>query len=373
MPSEPEKLRIAYVVPALRVRGETVYAGYLASRMSARGHAVLVICPDVRICPVSLGENVTLRHVSGLDRMGTAFFAARRAASFTREFAPDLIHGIGLRALPAVRALSRTLRCSAVLTATDFCTGRTSHTLAGQRVAAVIALSEAIRENLVNVGGVAKERIQLIRGGVEVRKDAPGVPTASGDVRVVGTVGDLDRSKGIEFFVRAARKVVDAGYGAQFLILGSGPDERRLRRLRRELDLLERLVMAPLPTGYSGIFSAIDIFVLPSVRQAFGFTMLEAMARGKAVIASGTGGVYDVLREGETGLVVRPGDADQLASRIMELLDDPGRASALGGAAARDVSDRFNLTDMIERTEALYSACVCGAPLVSATPLPPGV
>jgi glycosyltransferase involved in cell wall biosynthesis len=87
--------------------------------------------------------------------------------------------------------------------------------------------------------------------------------------------------------------------------------------------------------------------------------MLEAMARARPVIATGVGGVYSAIRDNETGLVVPPSESGRLAERILELLDDPLRARAIGEAGRRLVREEFGVGRMVERTAELYRA-VCG-------------
>ena len=97
-----------------------------------------------------------------------------------------------------------------------------------------------------------------------------------------------------------------------------------------------------------------DIFCLPSLQQGLGTIMLEAMSLGRPVIASAVGGVYSVVRDNETGLVVPPRDSGALARRILELLDAPVHARAIGTAARQAVSEEFGVERMVERTAALY-------------------
>ena len=94
--------------------------------------------------------------------------------------------------------------------------------------------------------------------------------------------------------------------------------------------------------------------VVPSLGEGFGMVALEAMERARPVIAASIGGLEDLVRDGETGLLVRPGDADSLAAAMLELAADPARAAAMGREARRRAIERFPELRCTERTEEVY-------------------
>ncbi len=176
----------------------------------------------------------------------------------------------------------------------------------------------------------------MIHAGVEIPSDADLTPVLSpGRVPVVGTAGPLEALKGLPFFLGAAQRVLAENPQVQFLIAGAGPEEQNLRRLARELKIVEAVTFVPKLYDFSTALEAIDIFCLPSLRQGLGTIMLEAMGRGIPVIASGVGGVFSVVSDNETGLVVPPSNSARLAERILELLSDPLRARTLGSNGRR--------------------------------------
>jgi glycosyltransferase involved in cell wall biosynthesis len=97
-----------------------------------------------------------------------------------------------------------------------------------------------------------------------------------------------------------------------------------------------------------------DVFCLPSLRQGLGTIMLEAMALGRPVIATGVDGVYSVVRDNETGLVVPPSNSGRLAQRILELLRDPFRARRIADNARQMVLRDFNVDRMVRETAEVY-------------------
>ena len=164
----------------------------------------------------------------------------------------------------------------------------------------------------------------------------------------------MEAAKGHVFFLGAAQRVAAVHPEVEFLIAGAGPEEDNLRRLARELGLNRNLTFASNLYDFSSALAAMDIFCLPSLRQSMGTIMLEAMALGRPVIATGVGGIYGVVRNNETGFVVPPSDSVVFAERILELLNDPVRARAIGEAGRVLVREEFGVERMVAETAALY-------------------
>jgi glycosyltransferase involved in cell wall biosynthesis len=170
--------------------------------------------------------------------------------------------------------------------------------------------------------------------------------------------GPLESIKGLPFFLGAAKRVLAVRPDVEFLVCGAGPEETNLRQLSKDLEIAGQVAFVPNVADFSESLAAMDIFCLPSLQQGLGTIMLEAMAHGKPVIASGVGGVFSVIRDNETGLVVPPSNSEQLAERILELLNDPVRARAIGEAGRRMVHENFSSDDMVTETAAVYREAV---------------
>ena len=104
----------------------------------------------------------------------------------------------------------------------------------------------------------------------------------------------------------------------------------------------------------AGYLEAIDIFCLPSLQQGLGVLMLEAMALGRPVIASGVGGVMTVIDDNMNGLIVPPSDSRSLGDRIIELLKDRDKARRIAAAGQQMVRDRFNENRMLDEVMQVY-------------------
>ena len=169
-------------------------------------------------------------------------------------------------------------------------------------------------------------------------------------------VANVQHPKGYDFFIRAARRVIQAMPDVRFIAVGEfDPGMPEITtKLIQELNLENHFFFLGFREDVPEILSELDVFVLSSVSEGLPLAMLEAMAAGKAVVATRSGGVQEVIEDGRTGLLVPPGDADALAATILEVLRDPQRAAALGGSACAAVTGKFSFANMISDYERLY-------------------
>jgi glycosyltransferase involved in cell wall biosynthesis len=173
-------------------------------------------------------------------------------------------------------------------------------------------------------------------------------------------VGRLVPRKGVDVLLRAlARPVMNE---TRLTIVGDGGERQRLELLATSLEMTSRVSFAGLAPAadLDAHFRRCDALVLPAVHdplsgtEGLGVVLIEALAYGKPVVASDIGGIPDVVRHGETGLLVPPGDGDALAAALRSLADYPARARAFGEAGRLDVADRFSWDRIASRLATLY-------------------
>ena len=212
--------------------------------------------------------------------------------------------------------------------------------------ATFIAVGEHVRDGLVDVG-VARERIHVVPNGVPPAQ----APTASGDPVSVGVLARLDPGKNVDVFIAAATQV-SAATPVRFVVGGtSGPFGDHERALRQQAaDAGVEIV--PVDDGES-FLAGLDVVVIPSSYEGSPLVLLEAMALGRAVIASDIPGIREALEPDQAGVLVVPRDASALAAAIQALVDDPARRIEVGTRARQVASTRFTLAAMLERTLAV--------------------
>ena len=184
-----------------------------------------------------------------------------------------------------------------------------------------------------------------------------GVPADSFAVALIGRISDW---KGQDVLARALAEPALASIGAVGLVAGDalpGADQtaRRLDRLATELAVEDRLLRLGFREDIDAVLGAADAVVVPSTRpEPLGLVALEGSAAGLPVVASGHGGVAEVVRDFETGRLVPPGDAGALAASLRALADDPDTRARMGRAGRQDVAERFGLARMLDELQAVY-------------------
>jgi glycosyltransferase involved in cell wall biosynthesis len=172
---------------------------------------------------------------------------------------------------------------------------------------------------------------------------------------LVGHVGALDdKTKGQTHIIQAARRLRERCPDARVLLIGGGADEARLQAAAADLDNLEFTGFVDHVGDY---LSVLDVLILPSNIEGIGGILLDAMQFGLPVVASRVGGLPEIVRDGDNGLLVDPASPDQLVAAIARLHDSPELRAAMGERGREFVSD-FTPAKMAERYLRLYeSAC----------------
>jgi glycosyltransferase involved in cell wall biosynthesis len=224
-----------------------------------------------------------------------------------------------------------------------------------------VSLNEDIRESLLGYG-VPSERIRAIPNGVPVpaaqtetlRAEARvslGLPNR-GDVLI--SVGNLHPKKNHALLIDALGRLASAGTRPTLLILGDGPSKSSLEHQAAELRVSDQVRFLGSRDDVWSCLYAADVFVLTSLHEGISNALLEAMAIGLAVVVTDVPGNHTVVDDGQNGLLVGNGDAQQLAEGIKSLLAEKERARALGAAARRTILDEYDIRLVAARYRELY-------------------
>ena len=222
------------------------------------------------------------------------------------------------------------------------------------RVEGVAGVSEYVRDRLSRRFRFARHKVRTIYNGVDLARFAPqaevfdlagdaqavAAASAPAPIRVV-TVAHLIPHKGVDHLVRA---VALSQVRPSLTVVGDGPQLEALRALARELGVSDRINFAGLRDDVNALLSGCDVFVHPAVwEEAFGLTIAEAMAAGRAVVASRTGGIPELVEDGVSGLLVPPADPAALAKALDLLGSRPDLRRKLGASARERAKQRFSL------------------------------
>jgi glycosyltransferase involved in cell wall biosynthesis len=216
---------------------------------------------------------------------------------------------------------------------------------------AVVANSRAAADLLI-AEGVSRSKVIVIPNGLDVQAFAPRVARAH--LRRIVIVADLRDRKGHDVLIDAMPTVIAGRPDAELLIVGDGPLRGALEQRAQQRDITASARFLGHRDDVPAILADADVFALPSYSEAFPNAVLEAMAAGLPLIVTGVGGIPELVEHAHSGLLVPPGSPDALAAALLQLLNDPAEAAALGAAARRAVESRFSFDRMVEEFEALY-------------------
>lgn len=229
-----------------------------------------------------------------------------------------------------------------------------------RQVTCFIAASQAIAD-VLRSDGVAPSRIVVVHDGIDVDRV---MHTPAGDIHaeywfpkgapVLVNVGALVNHKGQKFLIDAMARVRAQVPDAQLVIFGEGDLRASLAQQVRELRLEKHVVLAGFRDDVLALTKSADLFVMSSITEGLGSTILDAMAMGLAVVGTRAGGIIEAVDDGVTGVLVPPGRADALADAIVTLLRDTSRRSRMGAAGRQRVRDQFGVERLVERTIDAY-------------------
>lgn len=214
----------------------------------------------------------------------------------------------------------------------------------------IIGVSE-VPSNILTRSRVASNKIATIPNGVDVERFDLAAPSlrkefAPDDAVLVGFVGRLVPDKGGEILLCAAQQVLAVRPTIKFVFVGEGPSRKRWEALARQLDIEKQVVFVGARRDMPGVYSSLDVVVLPSFIESAPMCLLEAMATGKPVIATRVGAVPQLLTSDQIGFLVEPGDVDALSAAILRVLEDHELALRLGKNGRQHVIQKFSVETM---------------------------
>jgi len=225
-------------------------------------------------------------------------------------------------------------------------------------VDAVLVNSRAAAAELVERFSVPRSKLVLVGSGTDLPAIDSAEPNRSVvdelglDGRpVVGIVAKLSAVKGHEQFIRAAALLARERDD----MVGDGPRRQELERIVADLGLTGRVHFLGVRTDVLSLLKIMDVLALTSLSEGSPNVILEAMGAGLPVVATRVGGIPELVEEGRTGLLVEPGDDEDLAGAIAELVDHPERARAMGVRGRVRVTEQFQLDDVVRRFEDTFT------------------
>jgi len=223
-----------------------------------------------------------------------------------------------------------------------------------------IAISNKIKDVLVN-DGIPPGRIFVAHSGINPNRfDDAGKDNLlsefniKSDEQVVINVAHLAGHKGQQYLVRAIPLVLAKIPTARFFIVGGGELMDKLKTLAASLGLNQELIFTGFRRDVGAFYQIADLFVMSSVQEGLGTAVLDALALGKPVVATISGGIPEIVHDGKTGRLVAPADPLALAAGIVELLTHTGRAKQMARQGQAKIREKFSVEAMVDKNIEIY-------------------
>jgi glycosyltransferase involved in cell wall biosynthesis len=361
------------------IGGTEIFTSRLATRLVARGHQVLVVAArhpaslpasdridGIEICRLPFYDALERHSASLADRQAIARAVGQilsRAAELKRKFRPDVVH-VNFSGASSHFHLT-TAKAHPSSTVVTFQTALTAeaagHALVKATIATathLVALGPSAAANVAETTGVPLERIATIPPGVPPEEFTPRAGAHDAKVPVFTFLGRLVHDKGADLAIEAAAR---ARTQCEFKLrlIGDGPEHDALARQVSAHDMADIVEIVGFvdDARRRALLSESFALVVPSRHlELFGMVAVEGALSALPVIVANRGGLTEIVKDHETGLVVPPNDADALATAMLSLVRDRHWAMQLGQAGRQRAVDKFGIDAAVDRYEELYAA-----------------
>lgn len=284
-----------------------------------------------------------------------------------RKHRADLVHTNSLKAHLFAAPAARLAHLPLIWHVRDLLSEKEGLSLLRQAASAfkprILAISEAVARQFEGV----RVRVDVVRNGVPLERFTPGEPPPelfeefglSRDHEIIACVGRLTPWKGHRTLLHAFAEVVQSRPQARLLVVGevafwAEEYEQELRALAERLGLGERVIWTGFRADVPEILRLCDLLVLPSRNEPFGRVLIEAMATGRAVVATRSGGAPEIVTDEESGLLVPPEDPPALAAALVRLLEDDALRARLAEAGQKRAREQFDVRRVVQQVQAIY-------------------
>lgn len=379
----PEKLRVLRAITRLNIGGPAIHAILLTRGLQGDRFASVLVtglegAHEGTMRDLAAARGVRPRIVAELGRDVSPVNDLRatwKMFHLIRRVRPHIVHTHMAKAGTAGRLAARLAGVPIVVHTFH---GHTFHSYFGRAKTAlflhieralgrltdrIVAVGEDQRQELIGYGIAPPNKLVALPLGLELEpflhaEQEHGALRAElglgSDSRLVGIVARLVPIKAHEVFLRAAVRVSATAPSTHFLVIGDGERRDELRAIAQTLGLADRVHFLGWRSDMTRVYADLDVVALSSNNEGSPVALIEALAAARPVVATDVGGVADVVRADETGLLVPPRDPCALADGIVALLSDPRRAELLGRAGRVRVYPRYAAARLVADVERLY-------------------
>jgi L-malate glycosyltransferase len=333
----------------------------LLKGLSQRGHRVHLICqPDTLLEKRGREIGISVHPLSIRSELG--LISALSIAFILRKTRPDILAFNTPKAIFIGTLASRFVPVEAriIFRRVNFPLRKNpfSRFKYSWGIDCIVAISESIQAQL-QACGIPASKIRTIYEGMDLdlfpRRTQPRVPNP-GEPVIIGTIAHLSPEKGLNYLIEAASLIPAVQRKLRFVIVGDGKCLHDLKELASQKGLSDVFQFAGFHSNTYQFMQSFDIFALPSLSEGLSSAILEAMAISLPIIATNVGGIPELVKNGENGLLVAPANPVELSQAIQHLVENPAEAERMGNSGRERMETQFTLKRKIMETEQLCYA-----------------
>lgn len=362
-------MKILLLTTHLNIGGIGTYTVSLAKALKAKGMEVFVgSSGGVLISELTQGAishiNINMRTKSELSPK--VFRAVFEITDIVRRLNIDIIHCQTRITQVIGFIVSRLCKVHFISTCHGFFRRNIGRFLFPCWGEMVIAISNAVRENLISYFKVDENRIKLIYNAIDIKKflkdfsedekvklkDKFGLRR---DYNIIGTVARFTPDKGHDALIYGLFEMLKKKPNIQMVFIGDGKEKKRIVDIVQRLNLSEHVIFIKPQINTANVLSVMDVFMFtPARKEGMGLVLLEAFASGKPVVATNVGGIPDVVENGVNGFLIEPSRPELLVEPTLKLLKDKELYKKMSQLAIETAVRKFSINGMADKVETLY-------------------
>lgn len=385
--TRPEQLRVLRLIARLNVGGPALHVSYLTQGLASRGYETTLVAGRVGAAEGSMeyaADELGVRplFLPDLQRdiaAGPDLGAVLHVRDLIRSIRPHVLHTHTAKAGAVGRMAAAIARIPDPPVVVHTFHGHVLHgyfdavrtrvfreveRALARRTDALIAVSPEVRDELVAAGIAPRSKFEVIRLGLDLDRRASSTPEQGAALRaqlgvpetsrLVAWLGRMTEIKRVDDLIRAIAILAARGDDVQLALAGDGPLRSSLESLVAELGIAERTHFLGMRDDVGPVYSAADVVALTSANEGTPVTLIEALASGTATVSTDVGGVRDVVRDGESGLLVPAGDIAGIASALDRLVADGELRRRFGAFGRADVREKYSVDRLLDDVDDLY-------------------
>ena len=332
-------------------RGGLEAVAFQYARLFAeRGHRSLMLCN----CASPFGEEPGVERIACMGSSRYNPLNYLRLVWAVRKYRPDVVFGHGGRAAQFCTSFARRLfpRYTRLIGV-----AHGANTKAFREMDSIIAVSESVKQELIHDWAAPEGRIRVVPNAVKLPPATPAVPHADRKTPVIGFLGRLDGCKALDTLIKACAILKERGIRFKLKIGGDGPEANALRQLAEDREVAANIEWCGWVEDKDAFFDTIDVFVLPSRREAFGVVMLEAMSHSRPVVVSDCLTPKQIVTEAGCGLVFSKDNAADFATALATMLTDPAQRAQMAESGYRAVEAQYSEDRLADTLEDIAAKC----------------